>query len=411
MTTKDITAKDIAASRRSVLLGGAAAISALAMPGLVRAAAPAIKVGILQPISGAFAVDGDLARLGVEHAIKEINAAGGIKALGGAQLEMVLGDSRSNAEAAAQATEQLNADGVVAVLGGFASGLTLTATQAAARYNLPFVVDCGVADAITQRGLKNTFRFSPSFSIATETALKNLVKLNDAAGKPAKTVALVHEDGLFGSGLAKIMKERLPGLGFEIVETIAHPTPARDMSNVVLRLRSLQPDLIIPSHYFNEFVLFARTLQQQRVKPKGIYAVFGGAASSYRFVKEFPQAAEGVMDCNHWSDPKNPKTAELRKMIEGQGKAYAYNAPINYSLVHVFAQVLEKAGSTDRAAIIEALSKGEFQSGIMPYGTTKFDETGQNANALPLNTQVQGGDIKVIYPEPYAEGAPVFPAA
>ncbi|RAI02972.1 ABC transporter substrate-binding protein [Acuticoccus sediminis] len=398
-------------SRRTVLKSGVAAAAVLAAPGILRAQSPApVKVGLLQPISGAFALDGDLARIGAEQAVKEINEAGGIKALDGAPIELVVGDSRSNAEAGAQATEDLNAAGVAGVLGGFASGIALTATQAASRYNLPYIVDCAVSDTITQRGLKNTFRFNPNFSMATDTALKNLVKLNDDAGKPAKTVALVHEDGLFGSGLATIMKNRLPELGFEIIETISHPTPARDMSNVVLRLRSLRPDLVIPSMYYNEFVLLARTMQQQRVKPMGVYAVFGGAASSYRFVNEFPEAAEGVMDCNHWGDPKNPKSAELKTIVEEQGKFYAYNTPINYSVVKVFAQALEKAGSTDKEAIIEALSTQEFESGVMPYGMSKFDETGQNTSALPLNTQVQGGDINVIYPEEFAQAAPVFPA-
>ncbi|WP_315785229.1 MULTISPECIES: ABC transporter substrate-binding protein [unclassified Bradyrhizobium] len=396
-------------SRRTVLKSGVALTSMLAAPGLLRAEPAPVKVGLLQPISGAFALDGDLAKIGAEFAIKEINDAGGIKALGGAKLELVIGDSRSNAEAGAQATEELQSAGVAAVLGGFASGIALTATQTASRYDLPFVVDCAVADTITERGLKNTFRFNPNFSMATSVALKNLVKLNDDAGKPIKTVAIVHEDGLFGSGLAKIMQEKLPPLGFQIVETIAHPTPARDMTNVVLRLRALNPDLIVPSHYFNEFVLMARTLQQQRVRPKGIYAVFGGAASSYRFVNEFPEAAQGVMDCNHWGDPKSPITAKLRETVTAAGKFYAYNTPINYSLVKVFAQAVEKAGSADRAKIIEALAANEFDSGIMPYGKTKFDAKGQNTSALPLNTQVQGKDIKVIYPAEYADAKPVFP--
>ncbi len=266
-----------------------------------------------------------------------------------------------------------------------------------------------MADSITQRDLANTFRFGPNFTMATEVALANLVKLNDAAGKPAKTVALVHEDGLFGSGLAQIMQDKLPGLGFEIVEVISHPTPARDMSNVALRLRSLQPDLIIPSHYYNEFVLLARTLQQQRVKPKGIYAIFGGAASSYQFVSEYPEAAEGVFDCNHWGDPSNPTDAALKKEVEAQGKFFAYNAPINYSLVKVLAEAVEKAGAADRAAVIEQLASAEFASGVMPYGMTKFDASGQNASALPLNTQVQNGEIKVIYPADYAQAEPKFP--
>jgi branched-chain amino acid transport system substrate-binding protein len=397
-------------SRRTLLQAGGALAATLAAPGLVRAQAPTIKIGLLQPITGAFANDGDLAKIGAEYAIKEINDAGGIKALGGAKLELIVGDSRSNAEAGAQATEQLQADGAAIVVGGFASGIAMTATQAAARYEMPFVIDCAVSDALMTRNLKNVFRFNPSFSMAADVALKNLVLINDASGKAAKTVAIVHEDGLLGSGLAKLMQARLPELGFEVVETISHPTPARDMNNVVLRLRSLQPDLIIPSHYFNEFVLFARTLQQQRVKPKGIYALFGGAASSYKFVSEFPEAAEGVMDVNHWGDPKNPTNDKLMAAVKAAGKFYAYNTPINYSVIQVAAQALEMAKSADRGAIIEALAKNEFDSGVMPYGKSKFDATGQNVNALPLNTQVQGGEIKVIYPDQFAQAKPKFPA-
>ncbi len=397
-------------SRRTVLKGAAAlGVGVLAAPTVLRAQPAAVKIGLLQPMSGFLSGDGQLASIGAKVAVEEVNAAGGIKALDGAPIELIIGDSQSNAEAGAQATETLNDEGVSIITGGFASGISTTATQAAARYDLPFIVDTAVSDAITGRGLSNTFRFGPSFSIATGIALENLQRLNDAAEDKAKTVALVHEDGLFGSGLAGLMQEKLPGMGFEIVEVISHPTPARDMSNVVLRLRSLNPDLIIPSHYYNEFVLFARTLQQQRVKPKGIYAIFGGAASSYRFVNEYPEAAEGVMDCNHWGMPDHPATAKLMQAVKDEGTFYAYNTPTNYALIHVVAQALEKAGSSDRGALTEVLKTEEFDPTVMPYGTVKFDETGQNQNALPLNTQVQNGDIKVIYPEEYAQADPIFP--
>ena len=134
-------------------------------------------------------------------------------------------------------------------------------------------------------------------------------------------MVLVHEDGLFGSGLAKLMQTELPKRGFEILETIAHPTPARDMSNVALRIRSLNPDLVIPSSYYGEFVLLARTMQQQRIRPKGIYAVLNGAASNYRFVQGVSRKPRPtVMDCNHWHDPRKPKAAELQEAGRGAGQ-------------------------------------------------------------------------------------------
>ena len=402
MTTPRLTITRRAALRASALL------PALAMPGLLRAQPAAVKIGILQPLTGALAQDGDLGRLGATLAAEAINASGGLKALGGAKLELVVADARSNPEAAVQEVEKLQAEGVAAIVGGFASPICLAASQAASRYDLPYIVDVGVSDQITARGLRNTFRFAPGFGMVTKTALENLVRLNDAAGKPCRTVVLVHEDGLFGSGLARLLQTELPKLGFEVLETIAHPTPARDMSNVALRIRSLRPDLVIPSSYYGEFVLLARTMRQQRIRPKGIYAVLNGAASNYRFVKEFPDAADAVMDCNHWHDPRSEEAKGLKAQVEQGSRLWAYNVPLNYSCVKLVADALEKAGGADRVKLIEALAASNFAGHIMPYGPTKF-ENGQNTGAAPVNTQVQGGDIKVIFPDTFADARPVFP--
>ena len=297
---------------------------------------------------------------------------------------------------------------MVAVVGGFASPICLAASQAASRYDLPYVVDVGVSDQIVSRGLTNTFRFAPGFGTVSSVALANLSKLNEAAGNPAKTVVLVHEDGLFGSGLAKLLQAELPKMGFEILDTIAHPTPARDMSNVALRIRALNPDLVIPSSYYSEFVLLARTMLQQRIQPKGIYCVLNGAASNYRFVHEFPDAAAGVMDCNHWADPRSAKTKALKQQVESAGKIWAYNVPLNYSCVGLVADALDRAGAADRGKLIEALAASTWSGHIMPYGPTKF-VGGQNTGAAPVNTQVQGGDIKVIFPDTFADAKPMFP--
>jgi branched-chain amino acid transport system substrate-binding protein len=394
-------------SRRAVLLGAA---GALAAPAVLRAQPAPIKLGILQPVTGALAQDGEYGRLGAELAIAELNATGGIRALGGAQIQMVFGDARSSPEGGVAEVERMNSEGVVAVVGGFASPICLAASQAAARYDLPYIVDVGVADTITTRGLRNTFRFSPGFGSITAAALDNLVKVNDGAGKPARTVVVVHEDGLFGSGMARLMAAELPKRGFEILETISHPTPSRDMSNVALRIRALNPDLIIPSSYYGEFVLLSRTLQQRRIRPKGIYAVLNGAASNYRFVREFPEAANLVMDVNHWADPRKPKTAELRRIVEAQNRYWLFNTPMNYSAVMLFADALERAGRADRNAVIEALARtdGAFTRHIMPYGPTNF-VNGQNQSGQAVNTQVIDNDVKVIFPAEFADARPVFP--
>jgi len=239
-------------------------------------------------------------------------------------------------------------------------------------------------------------------------ALDNLAKLNEAAGKPARTVMLVHEDGLFGTGLAKLMQAELPKRGFEVIDTLSHPTPARDMTNIALQIRAKNPDLLIPSSYYGEFVLLARTMQQQRIRPKGIYAVLNGAASNYRFVKEFPEAAENVMDCNHWYDPRNATAQAIRKELDAQGKFFTYNVALNYSCVLLLADAIERAASAERPKVLAALESSTYGKHIMPYGPTKF-VNGQNTGAAPVNTQVQKGDIRVIFPDAFADAKPVFP--
>ena len=391
-------------TRRAAL----ATTAVLAMPAILRAQPAAVKLGILQPVTGALAQDGDLGRAGAQIAIDEINQGGGIAGLGGARIEMVFGDAKSTPDGGVAEVERMQSEGVAAIVGGYASPICLAASQAASRYGLPYVVDVGVADSIVSRGLTNTFRFAPGFGKVSSTALANLVKLNDAAGKPVKTVVLVHEDGLFGTGTAKLLQTELPKLGFEVLETIPHPTPARDMSNIALRIRSLNPDMIIPSDYYGESVLLCRTLQQQRIRPKAIYGILNGAASNYRFVTEFPGASENILDCNHWADPRNPKTAIVRKQAEAMGKVWAYNVMLNYSCVALVADALGRAGSTDRQKLTEALAASTFAGHIMPYGPTKF-EGGQNTGAAPVNTQVQDHDIKVIYPDAFADAKPIFP--
>lgn len=400
-------------SRRRFLAGtvlgsASAAAGMIAMPAILRAMGAPIKLGVLHPVTGALSYSGQQGRLGATMAIAEINAAGGIKSLGGAMFDAMLGDAQSTPEGGTAEVEKMNAAGVSCIVGGYASNICLATTQAAARYDLPYVVDVGVADSIVTRGLKNTFRFGPGFGVIANTALDNLVAINDGVGKAAKTVLIVHEDSLFGSGLAKLLNTQLPGKGFQVLDTIPHPTPTRDFNTIVLRIKAANPDLVIPANYYNEYVLLARSMLQQHVRPKAIYSVLGGAASSYKFVKEFPDAAKYIMDCNHWFNPLSEKAKALKKQVEAKGQFFTYEVYLNYSCVGLIADALERAASVDHSKITEALENSTWSGHVMPYGPTKF-VNGQNQGAAPCNTQVQDNDIKVILPKQFANAKPIFP--
>ncbi len=398
-----------APTRRHVLAGATALAGSLAMPALLRAQPAPIRLGLIHPVTGFLQFSGTQCRYGAETAIAEINAAGGIRSMGGAKIEAVLGDAQSKPEVGAAEVERLNEAGVAAIVGAYSSGISLATTQAAAKYGIPHVVDVGVNDKIVGRGLTNTFRFGPGFGVITRDGVQGLIDLNEAAGRPARTCVIVHENTTpFGSYMAGLMKKGLEPAGFEVLAVLPHPTPNKDFQNIVLKIRELDPDVVIPSHYYNEGVLFLRTMQRQRVRPKVIYSVLGGASSQYRFVKEFPEAAQGVIDCNHWFDPKKKAAWDLKARTEADGRSYSYEVFLAYTAVKFLADAIERAASAERAKIIEALASSTWDGHFMPYGPTRIVH-GQNQGARPLVMQVQGEAIEVVHPPQYVTKPAIFP--
>ena len=161
-----------AVSRRHVLAGATVLAGGLAAPGLLRAQPAAVKIGVVHPVTGWAQFSGTQCRYGAETAIAEINGAGGIASLGGAQIETILGDAQSKGEVGAAEVERFNEAGVSAIVGAYSSGISLATTQAAAKYGIPHVVDVGVNDKIVGRGLANTFRFGPGFGVITKAACR-----------------------------------------------------------------------------------------------------------------------------------------------------------------------------------------------------------------------------------------------
>ena len=391
-------------SRRSFIQQSTAAASALAFPLIGGAQPKAVKVGILHPVTGAIAFSGQQCREGALMAIEDINKAGGIKSMGGAKIEALLGDAQSQPQAGAAEVEKMNEAGVSAVVGAFASAICLATTQAAAKYNLPHVVDVGVADQIVERGLKNTFRFGPGYRRCAEIAMANLHVLNTAAGKPAKTVMIIHEESLFGTGTANLLARELPGYGYEVKEVVKHANPTRDFNNIVLRMKSINPDIVIPANYYNEYALLVRTMQQQKVVPKAIFSVLGGAASSYKFLKEFPDAANGIIDCNHWFNPKDNAPPSCAS-VSSQGLFFTYE---------VFNTTPPCACWPSDRTCQEQRPRGDQQALETTASPTTSCRTGRPSSSTvrtrcqPLMTQVIKGDIRVIGRGNYREAEPVF---
>ena len=295
----------------------------------------------------------------------------------------------------------------VGTLGGLGSAIALPATQAAAKYNTPFLIDVGVSDNIVNRGLKNVFRLAPGFGKCVDDAIVALGQVNASAGNVAKTAVLIHEESEFGTGTARLLAGKLPSINIQAVETIKHANPTRDFSNVALRIRSLKPDVVIMSNYQNEYVLLARTLHQQRIDVAAMFSVLGGGFN-YRLVKEQPQVAQHMMDFNHWFDPKNAKALDMKRKVEATGNLFTFEVYCGWNSVMLYADALERAGTADKEKAIAALESSTWADHFMPYGPTKF-VNGQNTGGTGVLLQASTTDIDTVWPNQFASSKAVFP--
>ena len=394
-----------AVSRRSLLAGGAAL--AIGAPSLAGAQPAAVKVGLIHPVTGFVAYNGQQSRLGGTMAIEDVNKAGGIKSMGGAKLEALLGDSQSKVEVGVSEVEKMNEQGVAAYIGCFQSPVGIAASQAAAKYGTPFLVDVGASDLLMSRGLKNVFRLKPGFGVCVDDGIASLGALNKATNNVAKTAVIVHESGEFGTGTAKLLATKLPSIGIAAKELIAHDNPTRNFDNIALRIRSLAPDIVMMSNYGNEYMLLARTLYQQKVNVAGFFSILGGGFN-YKFVKEMPNVSQYMMDVNHWYNPKSPQAQALKKRVEATGALFTFEVYLTYSNVMLLADALEHAGSADKSKLTAALAASTFKAELMPYGPTRFVD-GQNQGGRPATMQSLKGEIEVIAPEEFASAKAVFP--
>jgi branched-chain amino acid transport system substrate-binding protein len=199
--------------RRRVMVGGGAAL--ISAPFVIRAgfAQPAaVNIGVIQPLSGANAQSGISCRNGIELVADDINATGGIRALGGAKINLVVSDATSNPTAAATAVQRMIAQNdLTAILGAFVSSLTLAISEATARADIPFLTQ-SYADEITGRGLESVFKVTATATVLGRAQVNHTLGIAEASGTKMDKIAIMYEDTAYGTsqsrGLRKAAKER-----------------------------------------------------------------------------------------------------------------------------------------------------------------------------------------------------------
>jgi branched-chain amino acid transport system substrate-binding protein len=391
-------------NRRTVLAGTASLIAAPWISSTARAQAKQVNIGVIMPLSGANAQFGTNSRNGIELVADEINAAGGIKALGGAKINLIVADATSTPTTAGTVAQRMiSQNEVTAILGAFASSLTIAISEVTERRDIPLLT-MSFADQITGRGYKNIFQVVAKASALGKAQLDYTVAIAQAAGTRIDKIAIMYEDTAYGTAQAGGLRAAAKAANIELVMDDAYPLGITDTTPLINKLRASGAQAVFPVSYLNDSLLLIRTMRQQRITIPAI----GGAAGYVipDFEKGLGEFAEGVLSiapANY--DLDTGLTDRFRKRF---GYFMVHEALEHAVALDVLVQAIEKAKSAKAEDVTMALRGAKFTGGwtnAMTGGAVEFDSSGLNTASIPVMVQWRKKELVTVWPKDVAKGA------
>jgi branched-chain amino acid transport system substrate-binding protein len=411
-------------TRRTFLASAAAGAALASFPLPLRAQPKTFKVGVIHPVTGPLAEPGQACRLGAQMAAEAVNAAGGIKALGGMKLELLLGDTQTKPDVGKSEAERVVNQGAQMLLGSFDSGSTAAMVPVAQQRHVPFLVDIAAADPITanvakavregQQKVQYVYRNFPTGSSFGRKAVQYFNEVFKEANVSPKRVVLMYCNDLFGQSQARGFQaaHKAAGPSWEIVEVIPWPEPPSDLSTEVSRAKAAKPDIIAPITRPASAQILLPEIRKQRIEMMGI--VSPGSPGFYEAgqIAALKEDVEFALTCVPWANFKNPKTNAVAEEYKkrSKGKTFDTNSGYSYDGVFLIADFLERARSTEADAIVDAMRKTSYTGGLMQYGgPVTFNELGDNPNAISTMIQILGQKPVAVWPKDAALQKFVFP--
>ena len=410
--------------RRTFLKGAAAGAAVLGFPLPLRAQAPVFKIGAVHPVTGPLAEPGQACRLGATMAAEAINAAGGIKSMGGAKLELIFGDTQSKPDVGRTEAERVINQGAQMLMGSFDSVSTAAMVPVVQQRRVPFLVDIAAADPITanvakavkegQQKVQYVYRNFPTGSSFGAKAVPYFSDIFKEAGVAPKRVVLMYCNDLFGQSAARGFQAGYAAFkpSWEIVDVIPWPEPPQDLSTEVSRAKAAKPDIIAPITRPASAQLLLPEIRKQRLEIMGI--VSPGSPGLYEAgqLAVLKDDLEYVMSAVPWANFKNPRTQKVAEdyLKRSNGKTFDTNSGYSYDGIFVISDALERAKSTDPDVIVDAIKKTNYGAGLMQYaGPVIFNEVGDNPNAVTTMIQILGQKPVAVWPKEAALQKFVFP--
>jgi len=335
------------------------------------ASAKIIRIGGVACLTGAAATYGASTRNGTVLAFQEANDAGGID-IGGTNylISYIFEDDQGSPEAAANAFRKLiDQDEVSAILGSVMSSCTLAGAPIAQDSGVPVISPTSTAVQVTRTG---DYIFRSCFLDPFQGAVVATFSTNDLK---AKTAAVIFDNANdYTKGLAEAFRESFEQLGGTVVayESFTEEATTVDFSAQLTNIKSANPDVIFLDAYYSAAALMAK-----QARALGITVPFVGADGwdSAEFTKLGGEAVEGGYFCNHYSpeDARPIVQNFVSKYREVYGETPDALATLAYDAALILIDSLQRAGSTDGAAIRDAISATDLEC---VSGQITFDEYG-----------------------------------
>jgi branched-chain amino acid transport system substrate-binding protein len=383
-----------------------------------------IILGSLQPLSGPVSFLGVETQAGINLAIDQINAAGGIKSLGGAKIKLVSADSSSSdVSAATVAMGQLVSDNPSAIIGPTDSTTFLPASTVAEKAKIP-ICTSSFADQITNRGYKYTYELPATASaIATETA-QVLPKILPSFGTSARKVAILYDaTNPAGAGEVQPIAQELKSKGYQIVSEQGFAEGLTTALPLATKIKASGAQILVDGATDpSDALVINRALKAENVSLP-ILLPGGGLATSVAYVKTLGSLVNGSFVVAQWVwAMRYPTKAQTQLLAQAESQYVAKTgnpfmgqfAGQAYACTWEYADAMELAKSSSPAAIQRVLKTTTFTTGgasLMPPGRVHFSPIGLNTSAVNVVAEWCNGKPYVVYPAEYAVMPIKSPAA
>jgi branched-chain amino acid transport system substrate-binding protein len=372
-------------------------------------AADAVKIGAIYALTGPGAVAGGDGMRGTELAITELNAAGGLKNHGGAQIELVKGDSQSKPVNAVGETERLiNQDKVALIIGAGTSNETIPLSQVVEKYGIPHINAIPQQESLTNGSLKWTWSTTLVDADYVTGIFRALEMIHQTNPKLTK-VGVLCPDNEYGIEMGKQLKVELAKRNdLTVTSFIDYGASAQDLLQPVLKLKASQPDIVVQVGYFRAGVLASKAYEQLDFHPVVIGT--GGMSGDPKLRPEIGKLVS-------WQFAVTPFSGDLpaaQKVDEAFQKKFeqplTLNSALGYFGTMVAIRALDAAKSFKPEDIADALREVKIGKDVMITSSDflEFDQNGRNKGRDTTVTQFQGDKLVTVWPPEKATAKPIL---